>query len=82
MPPLTLTYRTVALRCLTLGGGALSGSEITPPHTGRKWLKIRDFVARDTGGRKARFLSRRGAGTRLLRVYSYIIINPKNNKQQ
>ena len=35
MPPLTLTYHTDALRCLTIGGGlsvcALSGSENCPP---------------------------------------------------
>lgn len=32
MPPLTLTYCPMLLRCLTLGSGALSGSEITPPN--------------------------------------------------
>ena len=30
MPLHTLTYRPMSLRCLTLGGGAVSGSKITP----------------------------------------------------
>ena len=30
MPPLTPTYATDALRRLTLGGGVVSGSKITP----------------------------------------------------
>ena len=40
MPPLTLKYRTDALRCLTIGGGlsvcALRGSQNCPPHHHRR----------------------------------------------
>ena len=67
MPPLTLTYLTDALRCLTICGGlsvcAVSGSENCPPHTtGGKGLKTDENGARAAGGQKARPVSRlRGA---------------------
>ena len=66
MPPLTLTYHTDALRCLTIGGGlsvcALSGSENCPHATGGKGLKTDENGARAAGGHKARPVSHlRGA---------------------
>ena len=67
MPPLTLTYLTDALRCLTICGGlsvcAVSGSENCPPHaTDGKGLKTDEIGARVAGNQKARPVSRlRGA---------------------
>ena len=71
MPPLTLTYHTDALRCLTIGGGlsvcALSGSENSPPHaTGGKGLKTDENGARAAGGHKARLCPACGAQTCLV----------------
>ena len=79
MPPLTLTYSPDALRCLTIGGEAMSGSRITPPTTGGKGLKTDEIGARVAGNQKARLCPTYGAQTCLLACIAFPTGNEINS---